>query len=386
MRTELSSRERLLGAIDGRDVDHVPFWNLWRNGDVPFRYSDQVERAEAVLALGLDDTLLLQPPLNKTEHYDAGRAPGISSRVWREKRPGEPYPLLVKEYATPAGALRQVVRRTEDWPYGEEVRLFSDHNVSRSIEFPVAGEADLARLCYILSDPSAEQLAAFRAEAAHLRAQARRLGCLLEGGWTALGDAALWLLGTERLLYLQLDEPAFVERLLDVVLEWELRRQALLLEEGVEAVVHSAWYETTDFWTPAAYRRLLKPRLAQLVAAAHEAGARFNCIVTTSWQALAQDFLDLGFDSLVGVDPVQGKSDLRWAKQTLGGRMCLWGGLNAAVTLSQGSGEEIRAATAEAIEALAPGGRFVLYAVDQLGPDLPWCSFATALDVWRQLG
>lgn len=385
MRTEMTSRERLLGAIDGRDVDHVPFWNLWRNRDVPFSYADQVERAEAVLGLGLDDTLLLEPPLYKAEHYDADRAPGIVTRVWPEKRPDEPYPLLVKEYATRAGPLRQVVRRTGDWPYGESVRLFSDYNVSRSVKFPVAGEADLEKLRHILCPPSDEQITAFRARAAHLRAEALRLGCLLEGGWTALGDAALWLLGAEALLYLQMDEPGFIERLLDIIVEWELSRLELLLAEGVEAVVHSAWYETTDFWTPATYDRLLLPRLRRLVDTTHSAGARFSVIVTTSWQALAARFVALGFDSLVGVDPVQGRADLRATKQSLGGRICLWGGLNSAVTLAQGSEDEIRDATATAILELAPGGRFVLYAVDQLGEHLPWARLSTAIDAWRQL-
>ena len=385
MRTELSSRERLLCAMNRQEPDHVPFWNLWRNRDIPFSYRDQVERAEAVLALGLDDTLLLEPPLNKTEHYDADHAPGILSRVAREVVPDRPYPLLIKDYITPAGPLRQVVQQTSDWPYGDDIRLFSDHNVSRSLKFPVADAADLERLRHILVEPSPGQVREFRDEAARLRAQAERLGVVLEGGWTALGDAALWLLGTQALLYLQMDDPGFVGQLLDVVLSWERRRLELLLAEGVDVIVHSAWYETTDFWTPAAYRSLLKPRLRQLVQMTHEAGARFNYIVTTSWQALVQDFLELGFDSIVGVDPVQGKADLARVKRELGGRCCLWGGLNSAITL-MGSEQEIREATAAAIHTLAPGGGFVLYAVDQLNEGLPWRNVQVAIETWRELG
>ena len=88
IQTNLSSRERLLCAMRDQQPDHVPLWNLWRNLDVPFTYRNQVERAEAVLGLGLDDTLLLQPPLNKTEHYDANRVEGISTRIRRDTLPG----------------------------------------------------------------------------------------------------------------------------------------------------------------------------------------------------------------------------------------------------------------------------------------------------------
>ncbi len=364
----------------------MPLWNLWRNRDIPFHYRNQTERAEAVLSLGLDDTLLLQPPLGKTEHYDANRVAGVGIGVQRVRTAEERYPLLVKEYETPSGILRQVVRETPDWPYGEDIRLFSDHNISRSIEFPVKGPEDLPRLRHLLAEPTAEQIAEFRAMAAQLRRDARRLGVVLEGGWTALGDAALWLLGTEALLYQQMDQPEFLEELLDIVCEWELRRMDLVLAEGVEAIVHSGWYETTDFWTPKNYRRLLKPRLARLVERAHQAGALFNCIMTTSWQALMDEFVDLGFDGLMGVDPVQGKANLTETKRRLGPHLCLWGGINGAITLGRGTPPEVHQATEEAIRTLGPGGGFVLYPVDQLVTETPWANVQAMVDCWREMG
>jgi uroporphyrinogen-III decarboxylase len=386
VKTRLSSRERLLSAMRRQEADHVPLWNLWRNRDIPFRYTTQIERAEAVLGLGLDDTLLLQPPLNKTEHYDANCVPGVTTQVRRVQAEGERYPLLVKEYETPAGQLRQVVRQTEDWPYGEDVQLFSDYNVSRSKEFPVKGPEDLPRLQYLFGEPTADQIGEFRQTAAQLRRESRRLGVVLEGGWTALGDAALWLLGTEALLWLQMDQPEFLEELLEMVCRWELRRMELLLGAGVEVIVHSAWYESTDFWTPTNYRRLLKPRLQRMVHMAHQAGALFSYIITTSWQALVGDLVELGIDSLLGVDPVQGKADLKEAKRWLGPSMCLWGGVNGAITLGHGTPEEVRRASEEAISTLGPGGGFVLYPVDQLIKETPWANVQAMIECWGEKG
>ena len=384
--TGLSSRERLLCAMRRQEADHVPLWNLWRNRDIPFHYTTQTERAEAVLSLGLDDTLLLQPPLNKTEHYDANRVSGVTTRVRRAQVEGERYPLLIKEYETPAGQLRQEVRQTEDWPYGEDVRLFSDHNVSRSKEFPVKGPEDLPQLHHLLGEPTADQIGEFRQTAAQLRRESQRLGVVLEGGWTALGDAALWLLGTEALLWLQMDQPEFLEELLELVCRWELRRMELLLDAGVEVIVHSAWYESTDFWTPANYRRLLKPRLRRMVHMAHQAGALFSYIITTSWQALVDDLVELGIDSLLGVDPVQGKADLKEAKRRLGASVCLWGGVNGAITLGHDTPEAVRRATEEAISTLGPGGGFVLYPVDQLIKETPWANVQAMIECWREKG
>ena len=386
MKTGMTSRERLLCAMRRQDPDHVPLWNLWRNQEIPFSYRTQTERAEAVLGLGLDDTLLLQPPLNKTEHYDANCVPGIQSHVHRMDAPGEPYPILVKEWVTPAGTLRQVVRQTDDWPYGDDVRLFSDHNISRSKEMPVKGSADLASLRQLLCEPTAEMIREFREEAARLRRDAERLGVVLEGGWTALGDAALWLLGTEPLLLMQMDQPDFLEELLETVCVWELRRMTLLLDAGVEVIVHSAWYECTDFWSPKNYRKLLKPRLRRMVDLAHQAGALFSYIITTSWQPLIDDLLELGIDSLLGVDPIQGKANLPALKRRLGGRICLWGGLNGALTLGHGSPDDVRQATEQAIRTLGPGGGFVLYPVDQVVRETPWSNVEAMIDAWQRSG
>jgi hypothetical protein len=365
--------------------DHVPLWNLWRAVEAPFDYQDECRRASAIVALGLDDTILLQPPLNKTEHYDVNQVPGVRLRVHTHRPDDEDYPLLTKEYETPDGALRQTVRQTDDWPYGEDIRLFSDHNVSRAREFAVKGPQDLPALRHLLAEPSRTQVAEFRETAAAVRREAGRIGVAVEGGWTALGDAALWLLGTEALLLLQMDEPGFLEELLDIVCEWELHRMDYLLDAGVDMIVHSAWYECTDFWTPKTFRRIIKPRLRRLVERAHQGGALFSYIITTSWNALIDDLIDVGIDGLKGVDPVQGKADLAEAKHSIGEHVCLWGGINGALTLGQGTPQEIHDATATAIDTLGPGGGFILHAVDQVFRDTPWSNVEAMINCWREL-
>jgi len=96
--------------------------------------------------------------------------------------------------------------------------------------------------------------------------------------------------------------------------------------------------------------------------------------------------LELGVDSLVGVDPVQGKADLAEAKRRLGGSMCLWGGINGALTVGRGTPDEIGLAVAAAIRTLGPGGGFVLYPVDQLSEDTPWASVEALISCWREMG
>src|SRR5574340_561498 len=87
----MTSRERLLAAINHAPVDHVPFlFNLF---DLPqsalpaqLRHCDQAERVARFVAAGFDDTLALGAP--------SRMHPEARTRTWKEQPAGEPYPLL----------------------------------------------------------------------------------------------------------------------------------------------------------------------------------------------------------------------------------------------------------------------------------------------------
>jgi uroporphyrinogen-III decarboxylase len=391
MKTTLTSKQRILNAISLQAVDHVPLWlRFWSMGspvdNIPYPWRDQVARAESLIKDGLDDTLLLQPPLGYVEDYIVEHVVGVKTKVTLiPPGPGETYPCLEKVYDTPGGPLRQVVRVTEDWIHGNDIHLFDDYNVPRQKVPLINNIEDVWKLKYLLADPSPDQMAAFHQKALDLRAHAERIGVALEGGWSALGDAVVWLLGMDRLLYAQMDEPELVEALLDVLLEWELKRMDYVLQEGVDFVTHMAWYEGTDFWTPRNFRRMLKPRLAQLVGKAHSAGVNFRYIITKGWLPMRQDLLDLGIDCIAGVDPVQDKLDLGVVKQQVGKQICLMGGVNSSVMFTQWSDDEIRTAVDEAFRILAPGSGFILYPVDQVFTDLHWEKVQVLIDEWRSL-
>jgi len=93
---------------------------------------------------------------------------------------------------------------------------------------------------------------------------------------------------------------------------------------------------------------------------------------------------ELGIDILYGVDPVQGGADLIKVKQAIGDRVCIWGGVNSAVTLT-GDKQSVEKAVGEAIRTLSPGGGFILAAIDQLFEDTKWDNFMTMIQTWRTL-
>jgi hypothetical protein len=93
-----------------------------------------------------------------------------------------------------------------------------------------------------------------------------------------------------------------------------------------------------------------------------------------------------GFDVLIGVDPVQGThTDMPLMKQKLGGQICLWGGVSAAVTVERGTQDEIRSAVRQAIHTLGPLG-LILSPVDNITVDDPltWHNISIFIDEWQK--
>ena len=364
MRTTMSSRERMLLAMNHQEADHVPL--ILNN----FDWTPPHERWNH----GLDDWVTIGPP----SRYH----PDVETRAWRDVSSGER--LLFKEYETPKGVIRQIARETEDWPHGTDVPLISDHLNPRSKRFAVEELADIEKLPYLFSHPGEQQLRDFQEGAKALSQDQQQL---IGGHAGGFGDYAAWLMGITNLMIATKDKPDFVHQLLDTILEWEMRGMQFLLDtEVVNVIIHRGWYECSDFWSPDLYREFIAPRLARKIQLAHQAGSKFGYIMSTGIMPLLDIFRELDFDILIHVDPIQGGADLPRLKEDLGDRICFWGGVNSAVTLGRGTRDEIRDAVTFAISTLSPGGGHILSAADALFSDMPWENLATMIERWREIG
>lgn len=394
LRTALSSRDRLLMAMDHEEPDHIPLYLKWWErpflSDKNHAWRNQFERVERLLDLGLDDTVGFDVPRPMSQD--------LKVKVWKTKPAGEQWPLLFKEYDTPKGTLRQVVRKTADWPHGDDIPIFSDFLApsSRSVKYLVQEAKDLDALSCIFRDPDEKEIEAFRREAEKVREFAEKQQVLIECGMCSEAgresaifgaDALPWLCGFENIMHKAFRDPQFVERLLDIVHEWDVRYLDALLELGfVDIIVHRGWYENADFWSPSQYKRFIEPRVSRLVEKTHKAGAKFCYIMSMKQMPLLGILKEMGVDILYGLDPVQGGTDLALTKKLVGDSICLWGGVNSAVTLNSGTSEEIRQAVTDSVKILAPGGGFILSSIDQIFEDTPWENIKNMIDTWGAIG
>lgn len=277
MKVELSSSERLLKAIDLEEPDHIPLWLRFFSRqylmDENRPWNDQFDRVDQLLSLGLDDTVAISAPLS---HHKEVRI-----RKWKELEKGT-YPLIVKEYETVRGTLRQVARQTPDWPQGDDISIFDDYNVprARTKKYLVENAADLDMLGFLFGESTREELTGFHRYATEVRKFARSRGVLIEGEGPMLGDAAVWLCGIDKVILAEVKEPQFLHQLLKIIHGWDMMRIHLLLDVGVDVVFHRGWYESAMFWSPRAYEKFLAPLIREEVDAVHRAGAKFGYIAT----------------------------------------------------------------------------------------------------------
>jgi uroporphyrinogen-III decarboxylase len=390
--TPLTSRQRLLRTIDQQETDHLPCCFMSFAILRQRHHDDLYAAALAEKALGLDPMLFI-PTASRSERRDHPDLrglpvrcdPAVQRRQWQSQpAPGETW--LHQEFHTPAGALSTSVRLSEDWPHGNHLPFIDDYQVPRQSQPLVKGPEDLEALQYLLTPPLPEDVSTYRQEAARAQAFATDQGVLLAGGWGVGMDMANWLCGMQDLMVHMLERPDFVDELLERIHRWNLRRMEALLSAPLDLYIRRAWYEGVDFVTPRFFRQAILPRLKAEAALAHQHGVRFGYICSSGTKPLLKDYLEAGIDVLIGVDPVQGShTDLAALKATLGGRVCLWGGVSAAVTVERGSPAEVRAAVDQAIAALGPQG-LILSPIDNLTVDEPqtWDNIAVFIDQWKR--
>ena len=172
-----------------------------------------------------------------------------------------------------------------------------------------------------------------------------------------------------------------------MICQWNMKRMEIYLDQGIDLLIRRGWYESTDFWSPSLYRRLIFPVLKREVEFTHQAGAKFGYVMTSGQIPLLDYFLESGLDSLIGVDPVQGTGiDLRLLKERLGRKICLWGGVNAYLTIARGTEREVEEAVEKSISILGPEG-FILSPVDVLPDDSgrTWNNMKTMVRTWKRM-
>ena len=187
-----------------------------------------------------------------------------------------------------------------------------------------------------------------------------------------------WLRGLEQFMLDTVLNPSLLEYLMDKILEILLEMTRLLLEEvnpyvDVIVIGDDLSHQGGLTYSPDMYRKLFKPRHRAIVQFLRKHGGEAKILYHCCGAAklLLADLIEIGIDAY---NPVQvsamGMDDTRKLKETYGGDLTFWGGIDTQRVMSFGTPEDVRKEVRRRLEELGPDGGFVLAAVHNLRPEV----------------
>jgi len=252
-----------------------------------------------------------------------------------------------------------------------------DNTINDGFQVHVHPLADLSALpSYRFPDPDDPRLYAGMEQAV-----------VQNDGWRAVSGQigfCLWeryylLRGFERAMEDLVAEPSLVEDLLDRILEVQVGIARNLVSLGIDV-----GYTGDDFgsqrgllFSPALWRRYLKPRYQRLWSVFKQAGLPVVHHSCGDVRAILDDMIEIGLDVL---NPVQTQAmppdDLadRW-----GGRLAFWGGICTQHVLPFGSPDEVEQHIAHCGATLGRRGRWVMGPSHAITSDVPRGNFEALL-------
>jgi len=197
----------------------------------------------------------------------------------------------------------------------------------------------------------------------------KKEGRFLELGlWFGFDVTHSGLVGTEDLLIAMYEEPEWVTDMFDTYLTVSLDLAQRILDAGYAFDSIFWWddmgYKGSPFFSPAAYRELLKPFHKRAVDWAHERGMLAELHSCGFIEPMIPDLVDIGVDMLNPIE-VKAGMDPKRLKENWGDKLAFHGGINAQIWDQP---ELVRAEMEKIIPIMKEGGGY-MFASDHSIPD-----------------
>lgn len=227
---------------------------------------------------------------------------------------------------------------------------------------------------------------------------------LCAGGKNAIGvyrvleagiftTAHTYLRGMENFLCDLIAEPEFAEEMLEGILQTQKSFYGAVIDEIGDLIDYieiedDLGMQDRPLINPDIYRSMIKPRHLELVSFIKSRCRPGTSVMIHSDGAVRdfmQDFIDVGIDILNPVQVGPKGMVLSEIKQEFGDRLVFDGGVDAQEPFL-GSIDDVKDAVSRAIDALAPGGGFILGPTHNFSPDIPMEKILAMVEFAKEYG
>jgi uroporphyrinogen decarboxylase len=202
----------------------------------------------------------------------------------------------------------------------------------------------------------------------------------------ALFERAWSIRGMTELLVDMAEQPGFVEGLLDRILyEWNLPIIDQQLALGVDGFYFADdWGTKTGLmFSPAMWRRFIKPRLAMMYQRCREAGVVVGQHSDGAVGELFPDLIEIGLQVFNPLSP--SVMDPGVYKEKYGDRLAFYGGIDVEHTLPFGTPDDVRHEMRTRVEAMGRGGGYIMQSSHTILEDVPMQNVVTYIEELRRM-
>lgn len=354
----MNSKERLIAALHGNPVDHVPFSPflayVWESFSPEIQEAGQLAFHHAVGA----DPLWRGAPCS----VKAIQPEEI------ERETVEEADRVVTHVTTPVGSFRFAYAKSEAG------------NTNFIIEHPLKTAEDFKVRMWIEENTTFEYNQ--EAVAEHLQGPGREglsLGQLVPRCKSAYQDLVEFFVGTEELIYAQMDFPDTVRSLWEIMVENNLKAVKMSLESDYN--YFTTWEDSsTQNYSPTQYDEFIGSEIGEWCRLLAGAGKYYVQHACGHVAALIERMRDHGVFAIESISPPPtGNLTIKDARALVGDTMGIIGGIEPTQFLNLSEAELER--HVESVIADARGGPFVLANSDSCPPGVTVEKFKLVADV-----
>jgi uroporphyrinogen decarboxylase len=181
------------------------------------------------------------------------------------------------------------------------------------------------------------------------------------------------------------DTPEFLFELLDIATEGCIIYGRALVEAGADIILIASPLAAQTMIPRAHYEKFAFPYDKRQFDAYHKMGAKILYHCCGNWTDRLDLVSETGVD-IISLDSSYMKVDLQRAKAQVGHRTCLFGNVDVARTMLQGTPDKVVQETLDSLRFGAPGGGFALSGACTLPRDTPLDNFEAFVRTAREYG
>ncbi len=355
----MKHRERVLMALSHEKPDRCPM-------QISFT-PEFAERLRAELMfhnhrVSLSETYRVHNPHGGGNTYELERALGedmlLTSVGWANS-----YYQAVGTYTDEWGVVWHTV------PYETP---FGTGHYTEMVGHPLADEAALGS--YRAPDPNRPEL---YQDAAWTIEQFKDEYWVVGVTVCTIWETAWALRGYEQMMVDLVTNPDLAEVILDIPYRYHLAAAKRLVEMGVDMiwVGDDVGAQHTMLMSPATWRRLLKPRLANFIATIKEINPQLKVAYHSDgyiWPIIPE-LIEIGVDVLNPIQPAS--MNPAEVKRKFGKNLCFWGTVDEQHTLPFGSPEEVANEVLERLRTVGADGGLIIGPTHHVQLDTPMENF-----------